>query len=55
MRRLLSNYFDLLFVFVANATGRTVRPIWTSEGSKRIVPRKEMPFRGLNNVPLNLG
>jgi len=45
--------FFLLFVFFAKATGRTVRQIWTNEGSKRIVPRKEVPFGGLNNVPLN--
>ena len=30
-----------------------MRLIWTNEGSKRGVPRKEMPFRGLNDVPLN--
>ena len=58
-----------------------MRPIWTNEGSKRVVPRfsalevvlhdyalykskftllyllplKEVPFGGLNNVPLNFG
>ena len=36
--------FFLFFVFFAKATGRTVRQIWTSEGSKRAVPRKEVPF-----------
>jgi len=41
------------FVFFAKATSRTVRPIWTNEGSKRIVPLKEVPFGGLNDVPLN--
>ena len=39
----------------AKATGRTVRQIWTNEGSKRVVPHKEVPFRGLNDVPLNIG
>ena len=36
-------------------TGRTVRPIWTNEGSKRVVPLKKVPFGGLNDVPLNFG
>ena len=43
------------FGFLGKATGRTVRPIWTNEGSKRFVPLKEVPFGGLNNVPLNFG
>ena len=43
------------FGFFAKATGRTVRPIWTNEGSKRVVPLKEVPFGGLNDVPLNFG
>ena len=41
------------FFFFAKATGRTMRPIWTNEGSKRVVPLKEVPFGGLNDVPLN--
>ena len=28
--------------------GHIVRQIWTNEGSKRVVPRKEVPFGGLN-------
>jgi len=47
--------FFLFFLFFAKATGRTVRPIWTNEGSKRVVPLKEVPFGGLNDVPQNLG
>jgi len=47
--------FFLYFGFFAKATGRTVRQIWTNEGSKRVVPLKEVPFWGLNDVPLNLG
>ena len=43
------------FGFFAKATGRTVRHIYTSEGSKRLVPRIEVPFGGLNDVPLNFG
>jgi len=46
--------FFFFFVFFAKATGRTVRQIWTNEGSKRIVPLKEVPFGGLNNVSLNV-
>ena len=46
---------SFFFGFFAKATGRTVRPIWTYEGSKRVVPLKEVPFGGLNNVPLNFG
>ena len=48
-------FFLSFFVFFAKATGRTVRPIWTNEGSKRVVPLKEVPFGGLNDVRLNFG
>jgi len=41
------------FGFFAKATGRTVRQIWTNEGSKRVVPVKVVPFGGLSDVPLN--
>ena len=41
--------------FLGKATGRTVRPIWTNESSKRVVPLKEVPFGGLNDVSLNFG
>ena len=34
---------------------RRVRQIWTTEGSKRVVPLKEVPLGGLNDVPLNFG
>ena len=47
--------FFSLFGFFAKAMGRTVRPIWTNKGSKRVVPHKEVPFGGLNDVPLNFG
>jgi len=47
--------FFLFFDFLGKATGRTVRLIWSNEGSKRVVPLKEVPFGGLNNVPLNFG
>jgi len=32
-----------------------VRQIWTNEGSKRVVPLKEVPFGDLKDVPLNFG
>ena len=48
--------FFSFFGFLGKATaGRIVRPIWTNEGSKRVVPLKEVPFGGLNDVPLNFG
>ena len=49
---LLGLYF---FGFLGKATDRTVRPIWTNESSKRVVPLKEVPFGGLNDVSLNFG
>jgi len=33
----------------------SVRQSWTNEGSKRVIPRMEVPFGGLNDVPLNFG
>jgi len=42
-------------LFLGKATGRTVRPIWTNESSKRVVPLKEVPFGSLNDVSLNFG
>ena len=45
------SFFLSIFGFFSKATGRTVRPIWTNEGSKRVVPLKEVPFGGLNDVP----
>jgi len=47
--------FFFFLVFLGKATGRTVRPIWTNEGSKRVVPLREVPFGGMNDVPLNFG
>ena len=47
--------FFLFFGSYGKATGRTVRPIWTNESSKRVVPLKQVPFGGLNDVPLNFG
>ena len=47
--------FSSFFGFFAKATGRTVRQIWTKEGSKRVVPLNEVPFGGLNDVSLNFG
>ena len=47
--------FIFFFGFLGKATGRTVRPIWTNESSKWVVPLKEVPFVGLNDVSLNFG
>jgi len=43
------------FWFFSKAIGRTVRQIWTNEGSNRVVPLKEVPFGDLNDLPLNFG
>ena len=48
------SFFLSFFGFFAKATGRTVRRMWTNERSKRIVQLKEVPFGGLNDVPLNV-
>jgi len=48
-------FFFFFFGFLGKATGRIVHPIWTNEGSTRVVPLKEVPFGGLNDVPLNFG
>jgi len=49
------SFFFLFFGYLGKATGRTVRPIWTNEGSKHVVPLKKVHFGGLNDVPLNFG
>jgi len=46
-------YILFFFGYLGKATGRTARPIWTNESSKRVVPLKEVPFVGLNDVSLN--
>jgi len=38
------SFFFLFLFFFAKATGHTVRQIWINEGSKRVVPLKEVPF-----------
>jgi len=45
----------LFLVSLPRPYSRTVRQIWTNEGSKRVVPLKEVPFGGLNDVSLNFG
>ena len=51
--------FSLFFCFLCQGgptpTGHTVRPIWMNESSKHVVPLKEVPFGGLNDVSLNFG
>ena len=55
MASLPLSFFLFLWFFFAKATGRTVRQICTNEGSKRVVPRKEVPFEDLNDVPWIFG
>ena len=51
----LSFFLSFFFGFLGKATGRTVRPIWTNESSKRVVQLKGVPFGGLSDVSLNFG
>ena len=51
----LSGVSFLFLVSLPRPYSRTVRQIWTNEGSKRVVPLKEVPFGGLNDVSLNFG
>jgi len=39
-----SQFATVCRFFFAKATCRTVRQIWTNEGSKGVVPRTEVPF-----------
>jgi len=49
-------YLFLFFiVFYATRTGRTACQIWTNDGSKCIVPYKNLPFGHRNHVALNFG
>ena len=50
-----SQFATVFFGLLGKATGRTVRPIWTNESSKRVVQPKEVHFGGLNDVSLNFG
>jgi len=49
------SFFSFFWFLIGKATSRTVRPIWTKESSKRVVPLKKVPFGGLNDVSLNFG
>ena len=40
---------DFLFVFLPSPPGHTRRPITTVYGSKRVFPRKVVPFEGLDD------
>jgi len=55
MASLPLSFFLFLFVVFAKRSGRNVRQTWTNKGSKRVVPRREVAFRSLNDVPLNFG
>ena len=53
-----NSQFDTVFfpfLFLRQVLCRTVCRIWNNEGSKRVVPRKGVPFVGLNKVCLNFG
>ena len=36
-----------------NIRHNTTCPISTNDGSKRVIPRKGVPFEGVNDIPLN--
>jgi len=40
-----------LSFFVFFARPHCIGQMWTNKGSKRVVPRKEVPFEGMNDVP----
>jgi len=42
-------WFFLFFVHFASRPDHTLGPIATSEGSKRVLLHKEVPFRGLDD------
>ena len=42
-------------IFLGSRTDRTAEPIWTVDGSKRVVCRKKVPFGGLVDTTSLLG
>ena len=48
------NYF-FIYTFFLTRTGQTRGWIFTRDSSKDVKSRKDVPFGGLNDVPLNLG
>jgi len=49
------NYFYLYLFFSGTRTGQTRGWIFTRDSLKDVKSRKDVPFGGLNNVPLNFG
>ena len=47
------SFFLSFFLFSLLRPLVTLRQIWTNESLKHVVPHKEVPFAGLNDVPLN--
>jgi len=43
------------FFFSVTRTGQTRGWIFTRDSSKDVTSRKDVPFGGLNDVPLNFG
>jgi len=48
-------FFIYTFFFSVTRTGQTRGWIFTRDSSKDVKSRKDVPFGGLNNVPLNFG
>jgi len=49
------NYFYLYLFFSGTRTGQIRGWIFTRDSSKDVKSRKDVPFGGLNDVPLNFG
>jgi len=48
-----NDFFHLYLFFSGSRTGQTPGWMFTRDSSKDVKSRKEVPFRGLNDVPLN--
>jgi len=51
----MKNIFIYTFFFSGTRRGQTRGWIFTRDSSKDVKSRKNVPFGGLNNVPLNFG
>jgi len=47
------NYFYLYLFFSGTRTGQTRGWIFTRDSSKDVKSRKDVPFKGLNDLPQN--
>jgi len=41
--------------YARSVVAPSARPICTKDGSKRVIPCKDVSFGGVNDVPLNFG